>query len=52
MTYDTPCGKKNCCCPHAVKALYRDVKRIKNTRKRSIALKKVKQITKLRKKSK
>lgn len=52
MTYDTPCGKKKCSCPHSLKALYRDVKRIKNTRKRGVAMKKVKQITQLRKKTK
>lgn len=50
MTYPTPCGKKDCCCPKTYFKAYKDASRIKNPTQRKKLKKIIKRVANARRK--
>lgn len=50
MTYSTPCGKGDCCCPKSYFKAYRSTARIKNPTQRKKARKMIRKVANARRK--
>lgn len=50
MTYPTPCGKKDCCCPKSYFKAYKSTAKIRNPTRRTKVRKAIKKIAMARRK--
>ncbi len=50
MTYSTPCGKKDCCCPKSYFKAYKSAARIRNPTQRKKTRKAIKRLANARRK--